>query len=110
MDIKQEINWFGLKSEQGKFILQVLARFTEVESAKIFGSRAKGNYKKGSDVDLVLFGEKIDDKTIFQISDWLNERSTIPLIFDLLDYKKINNQSLKEHIDRVGITIYSMET
>lgn len=78
-----------------------------MKSASIFGSRAKGNYDNGSDVDIALKGPELDFDTISQISYWLNEETTMPYNFDLLNYNSIQEPALKEHIDRMGIEIYS---
>lgn len=47
----------GLTDKDLKEITGILARFPQIKEALIFGSRALGNYKKGSDIDLVLKGE-----------------------------------------------------
>ena len=52
----------------------------------LFGSRAKGNYKVGSDVDLALKGESVTHSTVFQLADLLNETYPLPYFFDILDY------------------------
>ena len=78
-----------------------------MKSALIFGSRAKGNFNNGSDVDIALKGTELDLHTISHISYWLNEETTMPYNFDLLNYDSIQEQALKEHIDGLGIEIYS---
>ncbi|MFN9945187.1 MAG: nucleotidyltransferase domain-containing protein, partial [bacterium] len=50
-----------------KKIQQVLAGFPEVEKAVLYGSRAKGNYKPGSDIDLTLFGEELDERVMSRL-------------------------------------------
>lgn len=72
----------------------------------IFGSRAKGNYKPGSDVDIALRGENITLNTVNKISFALNEESNMPYQFDVLNYHSIREPALCEHIDRVGIVCY----
>ncbi|MCC5912488.1 MAG: nucleotidyltransferase domain-containing protein, partial [Clostridiaceae bacterium] len=69
-------------------------------------SRAMGNYKKGSDVDLAIVGENIDRKILRRISDDLNEEYPLPYFFDVVVYKDISNEELKKHIDSVGKSIY----
>jgi len=91
----------GLDKETERKIRAVLASFGEIDKAVLYGSRAKGNYKKGSDIDLALFGENLTLKTIYKVHDALDELY-LPYTFDLSIYEKIQNRDLKEHIGRVG--------
>jgi predicted nucleotidyltransferase len=97
---------FGLKDGDIKTIRDILAKHSEVEKAFVFGSRAKGNYKNGSDVDIALKGEKITFKTISDINYELNEETLMPYGFDILNYHTIQNPDLVEHIDRMGVCFY----
>lgn len=96
---------FGLLEKDVEYIKKAIEDFPEVEKAKIFGSRAIGNYKKGSDVDIALFGKGITDKTIAGLSDLLNEEYPLPYFFDVIHYEGINNTRLIEHIDELGIEL-----
>lgn len=87
-------------------IAAVLSQELKVEQAFIFGSRAKGNFRNGSDVDLALKGEELDFNTISRISYQLNEETTMPYQFDVLNYHAVKEPSLIDHIDRVGIEFY----
>jgi predicted nucleotidyltransferase len=97
---------FGLKDEDITKTIAILAKHSEVEKAFIFGSRAKGNFKNGSDVDIALMGNKITFKTISGISYELNEETLMPYHFDVLNYHTIDNQELVNHINRVGVCFY----
>ena len=94
-------NRFGISENSYKLILSVLKNSPEVECSIIFGSRAKGNFKHGSDIDIALKGDKITPKTAMDISSTLNERISVPYSFDVIAYDFIDNTDLKEHIDRV---------
>lgn len=98
---------FGLKENDIKYILKILENFPQIETALIFGSRAKGNYKLGSDIDIAIVGGDIDFDVIANVHYLLEEESPMPYMFDIVNYNKLENIKLKEHIDRVGITIYS---
>ena len=63
----------GLTSETVDRIRSVLARFPQVEKAVLYGSRAKGNYKRGSDIDLTLFGSGLNASVLSQISSRLDD-------------------------------------
>lgn len=97
---------YGLLDRDLNYILKAVSKFTEIEEVILFGSRAMGNYKKGSDVDLAIVGENIDRKILRRISDDLNEEYPLPYFFDVVVYKDISNEELKKHIDSVGKSIY----
>lgn len=97
---------YGLLDRDFKFILEIIDKYSEIEEVIIFGSRAMGNYKKGSDVDVALKGEKVDRKTVIRFSDDLNEEYPLPYFFDVVSYREISNEALKKHIDRIGKSIY----
>jgi len=89
---------FGLTQEE---IIEIKALLNKngVHKAFIFGSRAKGNFKPASDIDLAV------DTNETQISYLLNEESNMAYYFDVINYNKINNKMLIEHIRRVGIPL-----
>ena len=99
-------NKFGLLDKDLETILSVLNQHSKVEKAIIFGSRAKGNFKNGSDVDIALQGEDLDFDTVSQISYSLNEETNMPYKFDILNYHSIKEPALIEHINRIGIEIF----
>lgn len=97
---------FGFKQNDIEKIISILCKQDEVEQAFIFGSRAKGNYKNGSDVDIALKGKNLNFKITSHISCLLNEETNMPYKFDVLNYHTISNRDLVEHINRVGIIFY----
>ncbi len=97
---------FGLLSRDMEYILKALKKYPEIESAYIFGSRAIGNYKKSSDVDIAIKGKTLDRRTVNRISDELNEVYPIPYFFDVIHYDIISSEELKKHIDEFGKLIY----
>jgi predicted nucleotidyltransferase len=97
-------NRFGFKPGDLETIVQTLSKFPEIKKAVIFGSRAKGTYQAGSDVDIAVWA--INDDKIRQLSGILNDETLLPYKFDILNYDKIDTQELKEHINRAGIEIY----
>ncbi|MBY0435720.1 MAG: restriction endonuclease subunit S [Cyclobacteriaceae bacterium] len=100
-------NRFGFTETDIEAITAVLEMTPTVDKAIIFGSRAKGNYKPGSDVDIALKGSAITFDDVAAISYQLNEETRLPYKFDLLNYHTIKEPELKAHIDRVGIEFYS---
>lgn len=96
---------FGLSDKTLAVIRQILADYSAVKKAILYGSRAKGNYKKGSDIDLTLIGDALDHRILGEIAGRLEE-SPIPYQVDLSLWEQIDNQNLLEHIERVGVVFY----
>lgn len=94
------MNNFGLSEKTIEIIKKLLSNYPQIKKVKIFGSRAKGNYKPSSDIDLALFGN-IDDKLLRHITSELDELPT-PYQFDVLNYNDIDNENLKNNIDKFG--------
>jgi predicted nucleotidyltransferase len=89
-------------------IKTVFSNFREIEKAVLFGSRAKGNFYEGSDIDIAVFGEKLNFEKVLDISIDLDKIDLLQTI-DLVHFEKIKEAELKKHIERVGIKIYDLE-
>jgi len=77
----------------------------EIEEAILFGSRAKGTFNEGSDIDIALKGEKLDMRLLRKVE--LNiEDLGLPYHIDLINFRQTLEPALIEHINRVGIRIY----
>lgn len=96
---------YGLKDIHIKKIQAVFANYSTVEKAVLYGSRAKGNYRNGSDIDLVLTGENLDLSTLFKIENEIDDL-LLPYKIDLSIFHKIENPDLINHINRVGKVLY----
>ncbi|WP_163580801.1 nucleotidyltransferase family protein [Gracilibacillus saliphilus] len=98
---------FGLLERDQQYIIAALKQHPEIEQAIIFGSRAVGNYKKGSDINLAIVGDHISQSTLLQLHDLLEESYPLPYFFDIVHYDQLENQQLREHIDEFGKAIYT---
>jgi type I restriction enzyme, S subunit len=96
---------YGLSDSVIEAIQGVLEKNPRVDKAFIFGSRAKGNFKEGSDIDLALKGD-LTAKDILDLNGKLEELN-LPYKIDLVNYDRINEPALREHVDRVGTELYS---
>lgn len=96
---------FGLKKDTINAINFIFNQYPEIDIAYIYGSRAKGNYRPNSDIDLTLKGENIDLNTQLRIETDLDDL-LLPYKIDLSIYHKIENKDLLDHIDRVGLVFY----
>jgi predicted nucleotidyltransferase len=97
---------YGLADKEITQIMNAADKFNDIKTVILFGSRAKGNYKPGSDVDLAVKGDRLQEQTIAQLADFLNEETTMPYFFDVVDYGNLDNPQLMVHIDRRGITLF----
>ena len=102
-------NNFGIANNSFSLIITVLKEFTEINSARFFGSRAKGDFKKGSDIDIAIYGENLSKDTSFNLSAKLNENTPIPYFVDVVAPKYLSSDNLIDHINRIGITFYTKE-
>jgi len=98
------MNNFGLSQNTINIITNYFKKIPEIELIKIYGSRALGTCRKGSDIDLALFGD-INSSLITKISAEIDELPT-PYMFDITDYNTIGNEKLKVHIDKFGKIFY----
>ena len=96
---------FGLPQAAIDQIREVLARHGSVERATLYGSRAKGNFKPGSDIDLTLTGPNLATTDLLKIAGELDDLP-LPYRVDLSLIDTIEDPNLIEHIERVGIIFY----
>lgn len=101
---------FGFSKQDGERILSALLKFPEIEKAIIFGSRALGNSKSGSDVDLAILGKNITSKTAVRLRSLLNQELPLPYFFDVVVYENIANDNLKRHIDEHGVVLFPAQS
>mgnify|MGYP000998800959 CR=1 FL=1 len=101
---------FGLKQEDLDYIIDAISRFEEIEKAAMFGSRAMGNSKLGSDIDIAIYGDKVDMNTVAKLKYVLDDESPMPYFFDVVDYTHLHHKGLAEHIERNGIVFYKRKS
>lgn len=98
---------FGLEEKVINDIVNILKKYEEVESAKIFGSRARGDYRKASDIDIALFGDNlthsINTKIFYEIDDLY-----LPYKIDLINFNSISPENtIRDNILKEGVEIYA---
>ncbi|HBH82873.1 MAG: hypothetical protein A2X03_15645 [Bacteroidetes bacterium GWA2_40_15] len=96
---------YGLSETVIEKLISVFSSNSEIDEVIIFGSRAKGNYKEGSDIDISLKGAGITSSLIRKIELEI-DNLYLPYKVDLINYNDIIEPMLTDHIDRVGICIY----
>lgn len=91
---------FGLNKTDTDSINAVFQTYPNVSEVIVFGSRALGNEKQGSDIDLAIKGD-ISFEELASIKAKLDQLS-IPFFFDIICYEQINNSHLLTHIKQHG--------
>lgn len=96
---------YGLKEEELQQLVERFATNQRIDRVVLYGSRAKGNYRPFSDVDLALVGDGLSRSDINALHAALDE-SSLPYQFDISILDSCKNEALKDHIRRRGIIIY----
>lgn len=102
------MNTFGLLNKETEELRTALAKFPEISKAVIYGSRARGDERVGSDIDLTLMGDNVTHEVLYRLSDEIEELMQ-PYYMDLTIYNELKNRSLIESIDREGVEFYNKQ-
>lgn len=98
----------GLTPRQINMLREALApHAAKIVKVGLFGSRAQGTHRPGSDIDLVIFGNP-DERALREIG-WSLEESLLPFFVDVLVYDKIDSERLRAHIDLVFLPLFTGE-
>jgi predicted nucleotidyltransferase len=98
----------GLSERDMLTITGILRKYPDIWRVCLFGSRAKGTFHSGSDIDLAIMNAGLRETTIRRLkSDF--EESSLPYFVDVVDFPSITHEALKDHILRVGVLIYERE-
>ena len=96
---------YGLKEEVIKKIGSLFSNYAQIEKVILYGSRAKGNFTDGSDIDLTLIGNGLEFNTLLKILTDI-DNLMLPYKFDISLYNSISDVELLDHIKRVGKYLY----
>ncbi|NTW25443.1 MAG: nucleotidyltransferase domain-containing protein [Lentimicrobium sp.] len=94
----------GLLKGDLETITTIIRSIPGINKVVVFGSRAKGAQRPGSDIDLAVWSISTDH--VMTLSGKLNDETLLPYTFDVISYDDISNEALKAHINRVGVVIY----
>lgn len=92
---------FGLTQETIDKIKSVLKKYPVIKKCFIYGSRAKGNFKPGSDIDLTLEAPTMSLSELLKLESEIDDL-LLPYKVDLSLKHQIDNKDLLDHIARVG--------
>lgn len=99
---------FGLKENTIKSINSVFESHPNIEKSILYGSRAKGNFRTGSDIDITLVGENLILSELLEIENELDDL-LLPYKIDISIFHTIENENLTDHIIRIGKEFYSSQ-
>lgn len=97
---------FGLQQKDINKINSVFKNYNQIQQFVIYGSRAKGNYKNGSDIDFTIIENDLTFTQLLEIENKLDDL-LLPYKIDLSQKRNIENQNLIEHINRIGQIFYT---
>ena len=100
---------FGLKESTIDRINAVFSQYPDIEKVVLYGSRAKGNYREGSDIDLTLMGSALSHAKLNRIETQIDDL-LLPYTVDLSLFESIDNANLIDHIRRVGVVFYERDS
>lgn len=100
---------YGLSADVLRKIRAVFAQYPQIEQVILYGSRAKGNFRKGSDIDLTIKGEGVSLSQLLKIESQLDDL-LLPHKIDLSLFHQLEDPDLVAHIARVGVILYQPST
>jgi len=104
MKAENELRRFGLKEATINQIISVFSQYSQIHKVLLYGSRAKGNYRNGSDIDLTLIGD-VSYSQLSGIEDKIDDL-LLPYSFDISIFSDIDNPDLVDNINRIGVVFY----
>jgi len=102
MSIKQ----IDLPQDTISQLISIFSAYSEIDKVQVFGSRALGNAKPGSDVDLAFSGKTLTSQLVGKIQFYLEEDTLFPYFFDCIHVESTQNKALLKHINTYGINLY----
>lgn len=96
---------YGLTLSEIKSLTDLFTNTPKIEKAVLFGSRAKGNYRPGSDIDIAVYGQNLSFDDILTLQVQLEELDLLQQV-DLVHFERVQDSDVKDHITRVGIILY----
>ncbi len=96
---------YGLSLQTIEKLQNVFSKHPQVTKVVLYGSRAVGNFRNGSDIDLTMFGDDLDLKILYKIEDEIDDL-LLPYKIDISIFSHISNDDLVEQINKVGVIFF----
>jgi len=106
LEAVRESGDFGLSSRARDLLGSAFAAESRIKRALIYGSRAKGNYRPGSDIDMALDAPHMTYSDCLRFATTLDDLM-LPWRINLSVLHQIDNPALLEHIARVGKPLWT---
>ena len=103
-----DTNKYGIPEDDLQALVSELVKNLKINEIVLFGSRAKGTFKNGSDIDIALKGDRLDLNDILDATSDI-EKLLLPYKLDLVIFNRIKEPALIDHIKRVGIVLYKRD-
>jgi len=98
----------GLSERDVQTLHRLLRQYGDIKRVVVFGSRAKGNYHAGSDIDIAVMNPDVSQQSLRRLQADC-EDSDLPYFVDIVHAPSLVNTALKDHIDRVGVLLYQAD-
>ncbi|MBR6199009.1 MAG: nucleotidyltransferase domain-containing protein [Spirochaetales bacterium] len=107
---KTPLNEFGLSEKSMAIINSIYAKYPQIAKVIVYGSRAMGNYREGSDIDMTIIadGEFTFSDRLHVMNDF--DDSMLPYLVDISNFAELQNQDLIDHIRRRGKVLYERQS
>ncbi len=103
------LNEFGLSERSMEIIREIYARFDAVERVIVYGSRAMGTFREGSDIDMTIIADgEFTESELLDVADAFDD-SMLPYLVDVSIFSELKNPDLIDHIKRRGKILYKRE-
>ena len=99
------VTQYGIPESDLNALLSELKKNTEIDEIILFGSRAKGIFRNGSDIDIAMKGRNLKLNDILEAMSGI-DKLLLPNKLDLVIYTRIKEPALIEHINRVGVILF----
>lgn len=96
---------YGLPDEAIEKIQQTFVEYPQIANVWLYGSRAMGNYRQGSDIDLCIEAPTLTMSQLLTIENQLDDL-LLPWKMDLVLKHQVDNEALLAHVERVGVLFY----
>ena len=107
---EKPLNEFGISEKSMDIIFSIYEKYPQIERVIVYGSRAMGNFREGSDIDMTIIADGV-----FSYDDLLHvaddfDNSMLPYLVDVSDFSQLKSESLKDHIRRRGKVLYQRKS
>ena len=96
---------YGLSDSTIEKIHSVFQKYPQIDKAILYGSRATGTYRNGSDIDLTFCGDGLTHSVLTKIDFDLDDL-LLPYTIDISDFSKIGNSDMVAQIELHGVSFY----